>query len=148
MAPRNAPTWKRGFNLFALIVSSLIAALTIATMVAIVTELGEFAGETDDVVRVLNDSPRVVTIRLCRNDDCSNGFHPPRSTLEPGETAYVGVSTTGVPNVYLVLAKSDERIGCLPLVMPKPVKGGLEVGVSAAVSCRKGLDEDVQWPAP
>lgn len=64
--------------------SSAIAAWLLWTVVTIAREHGPFDGVADNVVRVLNDSPRDVTIRLCRNDDCSKGFHSPPSTLMPG----------------------------------------------------------------
>jgi hypothetical protein len=109
----------------------------------------DVSGVTGDpsVARFDNDLTVPVQLRLCSSDDCEDGFHPPKETLSPGDTWSVNVSSVGVPNVYLAQRTDGVRLGCLPLVSPKPRHERITVLVSEHVPCRDGLDEDSFWPA-
>jgi hypothetical protein len=99
-------------------------------------------------VRVTNDTQMKVKLHLCSYDDCRGETDPPPTrsyTLDPGESTRVFTSMHGVPKVYLVQNGDGDRVGCLPLVMPHPVKG-LEARVSERLPCRSGIDNTTQWP--
>ena len=101
-------------------------------------------------VTILNDTSRAVMVWQCDDTSCDgdfdgdSDFHD-REQLEPGESTESNVSTRGVPNPWLVTTLRRRPLGCLPFVVPKPVKG--VVGrVSQAIPCRDEYDEDVPWP--
>jgi hypothetical protein len=71
---------------------------------------------------------------------------PPDETLPSGEDWDVNVSSSGVPNVYLVESPGGVRYGCLPLVAPER-RPKLTVLVSEHVPCRGDLNEDEFWPS-
>jgi hypothetical protein len=85
-------------------------------------------------------------LRLCDDNDCGS-FHPPNETLAPGEDwDWVNVSSSGVPNVYLVESPDETlRYGCLPLVTPS-LRSKITVRTSEHVPCRSHIDEDQFWP--
>lgn len=146
------PSWKKGFNLFALIVSSVIAVLLAVLFVTNpVTGIPD-AGEA----RIVNDTRQPVLIWRCSTTACKSGripvlgdeIFPEKFELAPGEQAGpFNISRRGVPNPFLVLGTADRRwLGCLPFVMPHYVSEGLTAKVSEMVPCQSSYDDQRQWP--
>jgi len=113
------PSWKKGFNLFALIVSSAIAVLVVVLfMTNPVTGIPD-AGEA----RIVNDTRQPVLIWRCSTTACRSGripilreeIFPEKFELAPGERAGpFNISRIGVPSPFLVLGSTDRRrLGCL-----------------------------------
>jgi hypothetical protein len=117
----------------------------------------------------VNDSGRRVIIWRCSSNDCRTpdsfiarlfyAGYPLKFELRPGETtAFMNISRRGVPNPFLVLRPTtsgqepedadpdEQRIGCLPFVMPHYIEAGLVARVSQAVPCRDAYDENAVWP--
>lgn len=103
------------------------------------------ADSDPSIARIVNDLQSPVRVRLCASNDCKGEFYPRDGNLAPGGSLRVNVSSVGVPNVYLVETQDGDDIGCLPFVSPS-WRPALDVGVSEAVPCRAGLDEDTFWP--
>ena len=121
------------------------ALLLLATGAAVLTAVGCI---TDDpsVARLVNDQAIDVRLRLCSDNNCQDDFYPPDETLPPGEDWDVNVSSSGVPNVYLVESPDEKlRYGCLPLVTPS-LRPKITVRTSEHVPCRSHVDEDEFWP--
>jgi hypothetical protein len=64
----------------------------------------------------------------------------------PRETVEVNVSNKGVPGVYLMRALESKRLGCLPLVVPKPIHGTAIATISERVPCNRDIDQSMPWP--
>jgi hypothetical protein len=105
----------------------------------------DWEGDTTSV-RVENDLNTSVRLRICRSNDCGDGFHPVDETVDPGEDTSFNVTAEGIAHVYLVESPDEEaRYGCLPFVAPK-WKPEITVRVSEHVPCRDEIDEDRFWP--
>ena len=95
-------------------------------------------------VEISNDLDRTVEVLQCGDNLCMGDFHI-HGELEPGASFPANVSSRGVPNPWLVRELDGERLGCLPLVMPRPTEG-LVAYVSDAVPCKRKYDESQLWP--
>lgn len=102
-------------------------------------------GSEPGSIEIENDLRRQVELLQCDNNLCTENFHL-TGRVQPGGSFSANVSTSGVPNPWLVRELSGERLGCLPLVMPEPVEG-LVARTSQAVPCRREYDESEFWPA-
>lgn len=118
----------------------------IAVLVGIVANLLDGRPDrTTGRIDIRNDTARPVLISLCAHNDCRGARSSPTRLAADGGGGPTSVSSSGVPNVYLVDDTTGRRLGCLPLVMPHYVKG-LVARISQARPCREGIDESVQWP--
>jgi hypothetical protein len=126
---------------------SVLGAVTVLLVIAVVAGCNVSGVSRDpSVARLRNDLSTPVELRLCKSDECDDGFYPPKETLDPGDTWPVNVSSIGVPNVYLVQSSAGDRYGCLPLVSPKLRHDEITVLVSEHIPCRDHLDEESFWP--
>lgn len=101
-------------------------------------------GSDDGFIEIVNDLERPVEVSQCNDNLCNGGFHF-SDTLPPGASFEASVSTSGVPNPWLVRELDGKRLGCLPLVMPEPTEG-LVARVSKFVPCEESYDESEFWP--
>jgi hypothetical protein len=101
-------------------------------------------GSEEGSVEVMNDLGRRVELLQCDNNLCTDDYHL-TGVMEPGHSFTANVSTSGVPNPWLVRELDGERLGCLPLVMPEPTEG-VVARVSQYVPCQKTYDESKLWP--
>jgi hypothetical protein len=94
-------------------------------------------------VRILNDTGRAVVVARCKDEAC----HSPTaaSVVRPGSGGMVAVSVIGVPNPFVVMTRTGQRLGCLPIVLPHYVSG-LVARVSKKKWCRDSYSNKVQWP--
>ena len=118
----------------------IVFGLAIAAMAVTVVGCGSDRGS----IEVRNDLGRTVELLQCSDNLCTDDFRI-RGDMEPGASFQANVSTSGVPNPWLVLEPSGERLGCLPLVMPEPT-GGLVARLSDVVPCSGSYDESRFWP--
>jgi hypothetical protein len=117
---------------------SLVVLVTVA--------MGAGCGSTPGSMRMENDLERPVELMQCRSNACDDGFYGDVSgVMQPGGSFKANVSTSGVPNPWLVRELDGTRLGCLPLVMPEPTEG-VVVRVSQYVPCRDAYDEETLWP--
>ena len=79
-------------------------------------------GSEPGSIEIENDLDRPVEVLHCDNNLCNGEFHF-ADDLPPGASFEASVSTSGVPNAWLVRDLNGARLGCLPLVMPEPVEG-------------------------
>jgi hypothetical protein len=101
-------------------------------------------GSTPAWIEIENDLGRPVELRQCDNNLCVGDFHT-TGKLDAGDSFPASVSSSGVPNPWLVRELTGKRLGCLPLVMPKPTEG-IVAKVSQVVPCQKSYDESEFWP--
>lgn len=101
-------------------------------------------GSEPGSIEIFNDLGRPVELLQCDNNLCVGKFHL-TGRMAPGGSFPANVSTSGVPNPWLVRELDGRRVGCLPLVMPTPTEG-LVAKVSQFVPCRKTYDESKFWP--
>jgi hypothetical protein len=105
---------------------------------------GSGCGSTEGSIEIKNDLRRPVEVLQCANNLCVDDFHT-TGKLDAGDSFPANVSTSGVPNPWLVRELTGKRLGCLPLVMPEPTEG-IVARVSQVVPCRKSYDESEFWP--
>ena len=104
------------------------------------------SGSGDSSAEILNDTSHTFLVYQCKQENCRGGFGS-KGLMHPGSHVRVGVSTVGVPNPYVVLdPTSKQRLGCLPIVFPKP-RRGVVVRLSQRVRCGDSYGHDVPWPA-
>jgi hypothetical protein len=109
---------------------------------AVAVTLG--CGSDEGFIQIENDLGRPVEVHQCSDNLCVEDFHY-SDRLPAGASFSASVSTSGVPNPWLVTTLDRERLGCLPLVMPEPTEG-LVARTSQTVACQQEYDESEFWP--
>jgi hypothetical protein len=91
--------------------------------------------EDNFYVKIVNDTPRTVTLATCGTGDytCTKTYQT--GALAPGK-AWPSVQTSvGSANPVLVSTTAGRRLGCLPLLFDHNADGAV-VRVSTAAPCR------------